>query len=430
MRVAVVGGGIGGLAVTHYLAERDVDVVCVEADGQPGGVVRSERVEGRVLEWGPQRVRLTPAIAGLVDALDLRGDLLEADGDLPLYVYVDDALREVPRSPSAFLRTGLLSWPAKLRLLAEPLTAPITPEERAAEAFRRKVGEETYRNVVEPLFGGIYGSDPAVMPAEHSLDRLMALEDRAGSLLRAALSRLLGDGDVPPPVSFADGLQTLPRALYRAHEPYVHLDAPVDRVTDDPDDDGYVLQAADRSITVDHLVVTVPAPVAASILEGLDGATVEPLADLTYNSLALVYLESAFDEPGFGYQVRRDEALETLGVTWNDSLFDRDGVYTAFFGGMHDPDVVDRPDEKLGAVAGREFEAVTGAQADVLAVRKLPRALPAYDTSWAALDEVDLPDGVDLVTNYTGRVGVPSRVREARGLAAEIDDAAPEESAG
>ena len=419
-RVGVVGGGITGLAATHYLAARDVDVVCFEADGQPGGVVRSERVDDRVVEWGPQRIRHTPAVAGLVEALGLREELLEADGDLPLYVYADGELGEVPRSPAACLRTDLLSWRGKLRLLAEPLTAPIDPDESAADAFRRKFGADAYRNVIEPLFGGIYGSDPAAMPAAYALERLMALEDRRGSLLWAAVERLSGDDDVPPPVSFADGLQTLPRTLYRAHESDVHLDEGVDRVLDADDGDGYVIRTADRSVSVDRLVVTAPAPVTAGILDGLADATVAPLADLTYNPLTLVSLEAGLDAAGFGYQVRRDEPHETLGVTWNDSLFDRDGVYTAFLGGMHDPGVVDRSDAELGAVAAEEFEAVTGAAAAVRAVRTLPRALPAYDTSWHALDDVAVPDGIDLATNYTGRLGVPSRLRDARGVAEEL----------
>ena len=423
-RVGVVGGGITGLAATHYLAERGVDVVCFEADGQPGGVTRSERVDGSVVEWGPQRVRHTPAVAGLVEDLGLREELLEADGDLPLYVYADGGLSEVPRSPAAFLRTDLLSWRGKLRLLAEPLTAPIDPDESAADAFRRKFGTDAYRNIIEPLFGGIYGSDPAAMPAEYALEQLMTLEDRRGSLLRAAVERLLGDDDVPPPVSFADGLQTLPRALYRDHESDVHLDEGVERVLNADDGDGYVIRTADRSVGVDRVVVTAPAPVSAGILDGLAEATVVPLADLAYNPLALVSLEATLDAPGFGYQVRRDEPLETLGVTWNDSLFDRDGVYTAFLGGMHDPGVVDRSDAELGAVAAEEFEIVTGAAAAVRAVRTLPRALPAYDTSWHALDDVALPDGVDLATNYTGRLGVPSRLRDARGVAEELQHVA------
>lgn len=413
MTVGVVGAGITGLAVTHFLADRGVDVVTFEADTEPGGVIRSERIDGRLLEYGPQRIRLSPAVAELVETLELGEEVLQAEESLPLYVYADGSLGEVPRSVSSFLRTDLLSWRGKLRLLAEPLTDPAAPSERAADVFRRKFGTEAYRNVIEPLFGGMYGSDPAEMPAEHALSRLIALEERNGSLLRAAIDRLVRSDDTPPPASFADGLGTLPEALYEAHRPYVHLNTPVEEIRNGDDGERYRIRAGGRTTEVDSLVVTVPAPSAASLLTELDGASADPLRTLAYNALAVVHLRADVDARGFGYQVRRDEPLETLGVTWNDSLFDRDGVYTAFLGGMDDPDVIDRPDEELGAVARREFEEVMGVRPTVLSVTKFPRAFPAYDTSWSALDTVDLPDGVVLATNYTGHMGIPSRIREA-----------------
>lgn len=420
MRVGVVGAGITGLALTHFLSRREVDVVTFEADTEPGGVVRSGRVDGRVVEYGPQRVRLVPAITALVDDIGLDDELIVAEPGLPLYVYADGALREVPQSLSALARTDLLSWREKLRIFAEPLTAPARPDERAACMFARKFGDETYRNIIEPIFGGIYGSDPATMPVEHSLDPLIELEAEHGSLLRVALGRLVASDDVPPPATFEDGLQTLPEALYEANRSCVHLGVAVDAVRQAVDSDGYVIDAGGRSADVDEVVVTVPAAAAASLLEGLAGTTASPLEELSYNSLALVHLQADTAAEGFGYQVRRDEPLETLGVTWNDSLFNRDGVYTAFFGGMSGAGALDRSDGDLGEVARREFHEVMDVDATALDVTRLPDVLPAYDTSWAALDDVELPDGVTLATNYTARVGIPGRIREAERVAERL----------
>lgn len=441
MTVGVVGAGITGLSVVHELAAHEADVVAFEAAGEPGGVLRSERLEGVdgsgagagdvddptasdgvVVEWGPQRLRLAEPVAELVADLGLEDDVRRADGDLPLYVHADGRLREVPLSVRAFLRTDLVSWRGKLRALGEPLTGPLVdpdrPGESAAAAFRRTFGAECSRNAIEPLFGGIYGSDPEAMPAEHALDSLRRAERRHGSLLRAAISRLRGDS-APPPATFADGLQSLPRALYDEHRPYVHLDAPASGV-ERLDDGGLELRAGGRSVTVEELVVTAPAPTAASLLGELPGADVAGLGELTYNSLVLVQLRADADVEGFGYQVRRDEGLRTRGVTFQASLFDRDGLYTAFLGGMGDEDVLEWSDEELGAVAAEEFEGVVGAEAEVLAVRRLPEVLPAYDGSWAAIEELELPDDVHLPTNYTGRLGISSRVREARRLAGEL----------
>ena len=420
MRVGIVGGGITGLALAHYLRDTPVEVVLLEASESVGGVIASERVDGRLLEFGPQRTRLTDEIESLVDDLDLRDDLIFADDDLPIYVYRDGRLREVPTSIPAFLRTDLLSWRAKFRLLGEPLSEPATVEESPAEIFSRKFGIDAYENLIGPLFGGIYGSDPARMSTKHALGGLMKLERREGSLLKPALKRALST-DGAPAFSFEEGLQTLPDALYRANRDAVRLDSPATSIREI--DDGFQIDTPDGEQAVDQVVVTTPADVAASLLTATS-ASATHLDDLAYNPLALVHLRADSDRKGLGYQIRSDEGFSTLGVSWNASAFDRDGVYTAFLGGMKDPELVGETDERLGAIASEEFEKIMGVPAGVLSVRRLERGFPAYDDSWEALDRIELPEGVHLATNYAARMGIPSRIRQASRLASRLAETA------
>jgi oxygen-dependent protoporphyrinogen oxidase len=417
-RVGIVGAGITGLALSHHLAERGVDSVAFEASDRPGGVIRTEHVDGAVHEWGPQRTRLTAPVRELVDAAGIGGTVIHADSELPMYVYADGALGEVPLSVRAFLRTDLLSVRGKLRVLAEPLTAPGRPEETAAGLFTRKFGREAYENAIGPLFGGIYASDPAEMPARHALADLLRLESDAGSLLRTALHRL--GKSRPPAASFEDGMARLPEALAERHTDRIRFQTPVTSVRPTDGGDAYRIETDEVTECVDHVVLTTAADVTAGIVADLDPGSADALASLNYNPLAMVYLRSSVDARGLGYQVRRGENLHTLGVSWNASAFDRDGVYTVFLGGVDEPCLVDRPDRELARIAIEEFEAVMGTDADPIAVNRLTRGFPAYDHSWGALDRVSLPEGVHLATNYTGRVGVPSRVQEAEGLAERL----------
>jgi len=425
MTIGIVGAGITGLALSHYLGARGVDSVAFEAASDPGGVIKSARVDGRVLEHGPQRTRLTPAIEELVDDCGLRSDLRTADTDLPLYVYVDGRLRQVPFSVEEFLSTDLLSIRGKLRFLAEPLTEGARDGETAGDYFVRKFGPEAYHNLVEPLFGGIYGSDPAEMPGEYALQTVRKME-RSGSLVRAMLNRRLEGTERKPPISFDEGMAQLPRALYEHNADRVELETAVDRIA--PEGSGYRLETAAGSRHVDHVVVTARADVAAGLLADVDADSARALRRLYYNPLAYVHVYSEADPDGYGYQVRHDEPLRTLGVTWNASLFDRDGVYTCFLGGMGNPGMVDRSERELGRIATEEFEAVMGVEAEVLNVTRHPRGIPAYDGSWTAMADVNLPDGITLASNYAGRMGVPARVREAKQLAEGFagDDAGTE----
>ncbi|MFC7135084.1 MULTISPECIES: protoporphyrinogen oxidase [Salinibaculum] len=431
MRVAVVGAGITGLALTHHLAERGIDSVTYEADNQPGGVIRSETIDGRTVEVGPQRLRLTPGVEDLVEAVGLSDAVVEA-GEEHLFVYADGRLREAPLDREAFLRTDLLSWRGKLRLLAEPLTRDGMREESAAELFTRKFGRQAYERFIGPLYGGIYGSDPAEMPATFALDGLLKREQETGSFLRAFLKRV-GQGQQSPPISFEAGNQQLPNGLAEAYADRIELgtavtdvrpaagDAGTDRQPAAATDGGgqYVVETDSGAETFDHVVVTTPAGVTADILDGVATGT-EGLANLTYNPLAMVHLDADCEQEGFGYQVAYGEDIHTLGASWNDSMFDRENLYTVFLGGMHEPDIVDRPDEEIGAIAAEEFEQVMGSPAEVLNVATREKWFPAYDRSWYALEAFEAPPGVHLATNYTARMGIPSRVREARELAEEL----------
>jgi oxygen-dependent protoporphyrinogen oxidase len=423
MAVGVIGAGITGLALTHHLAERGVDVVTLEAREAAGGVIQSRTVAGQTAEIGPQRMRATPGLRELASVAGVEEDIVTAE-DGPLFVYADGELREGPTSVDAFLRTDLLSWPQKLRLLAEPLTRPGMDQETVADLFSRKFGRGAYERFIGPLYGGLYGSDPAEMPAAFALEGLMRREAETGSMLSAFRQRV-GQGEKSPPASFPDGIQVLPRALAERYDDRVHLGEPATAIDQRADGRGYTVETPTDSYDVDDVVVTTPADVTADLLDGL-AESVNGLGDLTYNPLALVYVESATPpaESALGYQVSYQEDLHTLGVSFNGVMFDRDNLCTVFLGGMHEPEILDESDDRLGELATREFARATGCDAEMLDIERRERWFPAYDQTWWALEDLETPDGVHLATNYTARMGIPSRIREAKGLAEQLAEGA------
>lgn len=423
MRVGIIGAGITGLALTHYLAEQGIESVTFEAGDEAGGVISSRTVDGYVIEPGPQRMRKTPGVLELARTAGVEDDIIEA-GEGALYVYSNGKLREAPISKSQFFRTDLLSIRGKARLLAEPLTRAGRPEETVEELFVRKFGREAYERFIGPLYGGLYGSDPAAMPAAFALEGLLEREQETGSFLRGFLQRV-NQGHEAPPMTLKDGNQQLPNALAETYEDRVELGTPVTAI--EPGEQ-YTIETAAGTEDVDHVVVTAEAHAAAELLAPLADAGlatgVEHLESMTYNQLAQVFLHAEHDCPGKGYQVGYDEDLHTLGSSWNANMFDRDGVQTVFLGGMHEPELVDESDETLAEIAREEFEEVLGCEATVIDVARLKPGFPAWDETWWGLEELELPEGVELATNYTARMGVPSRVREAREIAERLAEQA------
>lgn len=418
MNVGVIGAGISGLATTHELRERGASVEAFEATARPGGVIQSRNVDGHVLELGPQRLRGSKLIEDWIDEFDLRSQRFEGHDDQPLYILRDGTLRVAPLSIREAVTTSLISWRGKARILAEPLTAPADPDESVESLFSRKFGREAARTLFCPLYTGLYGANADEMLVRHSVGKALDRHGIDRSILLAIAKKLLDGIDVPPIVSFEDGLQILPEAIAERYSDSIHFETPVEAVNDTGG--GFEIETADGATAVDQVVVTTPAPVTAEILAPLDGDLADVLGDLTYNPLAVVHLESDYDREGHGCQILDSEGYETLGMTWNSSMLDREGVFTSYLGGSRSPEVVGQSDEALGDLAAREFESITDCAAEPLHVARWKPGMPAYDRTWNALDRVDFPAGVHVCATFAERAGIPGRLRDARQTAEAI----------
>jgi protoporphyrinogen/coproporphyrinogen III oxidase len=416
--IAIIGGGISGLALAHFLRTRGAEHVVLEASPLPGGVMRTEHVDGTPLDLGPQRTRMTPGVREIVESAGLASEVLTSPPRLPLWVYRRGRLRLVPLTLAGAFRSDLIGPLGKLRVLGEPFTAGLRPHESVATFFTRKFGREAYDSMIGPLYGGLYASDPARMMTRHGLTQTLEELKIEGSLLLAAARRGLGARESLPTITFKDGLGALPRALAKAVN--VRCATPVEAL--ERAGGGWSLRlggaAAGETLDAEGVVLALPAPRAAGLLERVAPEAAGRLAALRYNPLAVAHLKSDCDLVGLGYQVAFGERLETRGVTWNASMFGRTGVFTAYLGGMKNPTVVDWDDARIGDVASHEFEVATGFGARPLLVSRT--AVPAWDETWDALDGLTFPDGLHVCASWIARPGIPGRIAQAKQLAARL----------
>jgi oxygen-dependent protoporphyrinogen oxidase len=414
--VGIVGAGITGLRLADALRQRGIEAVVLEAEPEPGGAIRTRVVDGRVLELGPQRTRLTAPMRRLVDELGLAGEVIEARPDLPLFVYRSGRLRRAPLSIGQLLGTDLLGGRAKLRVLLEPFTGRPRGDETVEHCLVRRFGRVAYEDLLGPLFGGLYASDPARMLVRHALAPLLRELGAGRSAVAALVRHSLNGGPPAAPCSFRRGMRALTDALHARVADRVLLGTPVQALR--RDGPGWIIEAAGSALPVRQVVLTTPADASAGLLEAAAPEAAARLRRLRYNTVTIVHLLAACDIDGLGYQVSFAERLETRGVTFNHSLFRRDGVYTAFLGGARSPSIATLPDADVAALAVREFHGVLGALAQPIQVSRA--RIPAWDRSWEALEGLRLPPGVHLCANYESRVGIPGRLGRAERLAAAL----------
>ncbi|MDH4043872.1 MAG: protoporphyrinogen oxidase [Gemmatimonadota bacterium] len=447
VRVAVVGGGITGLAAAHRLTTtlRSDDLLLLEADGRLGGKITTERTSGYVIEGGPDCfLGIKPAgielcrRLGIADRIrgtnpQLRRSFVKRAGQL--HELPDGLTGLVPSRIGPLMTTGILSRYGRLRAACEPLVPRRTAQtdEAIASFVIRRFGREAYDWLVEPLLSGIFAGDGAALSLGATFPQLAATERLHGSVLLPMLrARFRKNGTSgPPPLGFVTpetGLAELVEALERVLPgPQVWRGARVAELIRLPH--GWRLALEDgRTVDTLAVVMTAPAFATAELVAPLDPTLGETLAGIPFVSTATVsvaFPRSAVPQPlnGSGYVSPRMEGGSVVACTWTSNKFPArvpaDGVLLRFFlgrAGSEGPAFA--TDDEIQDMIRAELAAVHGitAEPDLWKVYRWPRGLPQYTVGH--LDRLALIDrrlaalpGLVLAGASYGGVGIPDCIK-------------------
>jgi oxygen-dependent protoporphyrinogen oxidase len=475
MRVAIVGGGIAGLAAAYELelarrAGADVSYELFEAGARLGGVIASQVVDGTVIERGPDSfLTEKPAALELCRELGLEMDFVPSDdAHRKTYIVVRNRLVElpdglmflVPTKIWPMMTTRLFGWWTKVRMGIELLLSPRTrgEDESVASLVRRHYGQQAVDRLADPLLSGIYGGDAAELSAQAVLPRLVDMEVKYGSLTQGMLAGLAAraaeaeeaDAQPEPKPIFTTlrmGLQELVDALVAQLDPArLHVGEVVSRV--DRFIDGWsVTQAGSEMENLanprcfDAVIVATPAWAAAEMLGAVDRTLCEELGRIPYSSsvtVNLVYDGEEMDPlpPGFGFLVPAVEARAMLACTFIHRKFPGrtapgKSVLRVFLGGARRPGLLDETDEALSALVQQElFELLeVSAVPELVQVQRWPRAMAQYSVGHKERVErirervAGLP-GLRLVGNAFDGIGISDCIRLGRGAARGLVDSA------
>ncbi len=405
--VAIVGGGIAGLAAAHRLhtLAPELGVTLLEREAHPGGKIVSERAGGFVIEGGPDCFlsRKRPGIA-LCEELGIAHRL---QGRIPAFhktfVLRDGTLHRLPEGLSgmvpadlgALAQSGLISPAGQARLAAEPEVPPATSgaDESLAHFMRRRLGDEVFDHLVEPLLAGIYAGDAARLSIASTFPHLQALEREHGSLLRglaAQNAKSQSSERYPPFVAFPNGMAELVEALVaRLERTTLWMGATVASLR--WEGDSYHLQLADgRALQARAVILATPAFVTAHLLAPWAPALAEAHRAIPYASTATVtlgYEQSSVPVAldGYGYLIPRAAGREVLACTWVSSKWagrapDEHVLLRLFLGRFGGRDLLAESDEGLLALARDELASTLAIRGEprLARVHRWPHAMPQY----------------------------------------------------
>jgi len=332
-RVAVLGGGVTGLAAARNLRAAGLDVVVCEQGRRWGGKLASLALDGVPLDGGAESMLARrPEGTTLAGDLGLDAALVHPTAARPALL-VGGALHPMPPSllgvPTDLERLrGLLTEDGFRRAAEEPgrPAPPLGSDAAIGAVVDHRFGPEVTDRLLEPLLGGVYAGHARELSFAAVSPELFTRAQSGGSLLQHARAAVGPVDQRPVFAGLTGGLSTLVAALVADLERAgvrLRLATTVRRI--ERRSGGFRLTfgpAPDpETAHVDGVLLTVPAGPAGRLLTDLAGTAPE-LAAVPYASVAVVTLVvRGLGERGSGVLVPPAElptikALTYSGTKW------------------------------------------------------------------------------------------------------------------
>jgi oxygen-dependent protoporphyrinogen oxidase len=470
-RIAIVGGGISGLAAAFALEERRrngavLEYVLYESSAHLGGVLRTEHIDGCVVEAGPDSfLTEKPWAADLCRAVGLGDQLIGSnDAERKTYILVDGRLVVIPDGlmfmvPTKILPTmlsPLFSWKTKVRIALELFyrSRVAKGDESVASLVERHYGAEMVDRLADPLLSGIYGGEATALSVRAVLPRFAEMERTHGSLGRAMLATRKKMSSAPSQVaptlftSLKDGMQQLIEAIVSRLSPLSLLtNTQVQAVR--PDGGEWAVSAGARSEHFDAIILAVPTYAAAEMLHlgsggisselatGLATELATELTSVQYSSSITVGLGYNREvrqslPPGFGFLVPRSEGKQMLAATFVHDKFphrappDR-ALLRCFIAGTRAEAVWQLSDDEIVGLVRTELQQILKLRSEPLFARvyRWKGAMAQYGVGH--LERMERIErlrrqlsGLALAGNGYRGIGVPDCIRAGREAATQV----------
>ncbi len=451
-RVAVLGGGISGLAAAHRLQElagERIEIRLLEARDRVGGSIGTRIENGFVLEEGPDSILTEkPWAVALAERIGLSDRLMGTqDAYRRSYVVRDRKLHPTPEgfyllAPSRLMplvTSPIFSLAGKMRM-AMDLVLPrrrSDDDESVGDFVLRRLGREALDRMAQPMIGGIYGADPMELSLQSTFPRFLEMEKKYGSVIRG-----LWAGRNKPKaeasgaryglfVTFDGGCRVLVDALIeRLPSDSIRTGHRVDRIEPLPEG-GWNVIGPSGSMPVDAVIAALPAHRSAAMVRALDAELSADLDTIPYGASAtvnLAYNESDIPHSmeGFGFVVPEVEGLSILGCTFCHRKYPgRAPEGKALLRAFHGSRTASASPEELLAMTRQDLKLLLGVEADPLLVHSTawPGSMPHYRVGHRKIvagieTKVQAHRGLELAGNAYHGLGLPDCIHSGE-VAAE-----------
>lgn len=453
--VTIIGAGISGLTTAFLLKKNGLNITVIEAENEVGGTMKSKRINGYLVEAGPNSaLETTPLFKQIIDEIGLSNEMTYAnEASNKRYIFKNGNLYPLPMKPQEFFKCKLWSWRGKFRIMLEPFhgrakntTNDPFWEETVAQFVRRRLGEEFLDYTINPFVAGVYAGDPEKLGVRSAFPRLYALEEKYGGLIIGTIKgakerkkRAEKSKVTAKMFSFINGMGTLPIGIANYLGDLVITGARAKSIKKDAP--GYIVEFEKdgkiENIRSEVVVISTPAYIAGELIKGLSDKLEDALKQIYYPPVAEIVFgyrkeQLGIEPDGFGFLIPEKEKRKILGTLWNSTIFPQrapEGYveFTTFVGGARQPELALKSDDELIKIVSDELKEIMkiNGEPEFVWISKWEKAIPQYNVGhlkiMAMIDEFENENsGIYLCANYRGGISVGDCVMSAEKIANKI----------
>lgn len=432
--IGIIGAGISGLVLAYELQKAGVDYIILEAGQDPGGYIRTEKLNDYTLELGPNSILCDEEILSLLNEIGLEEELLfPEEVSKARFILKNGVYEQLPDSPGKLLGGSFFSISTKLKILSEAFKTnrQLSGEETLAGVFGRRFGKEVLEYAVNPFVSGIFAGDPQKLLLRETFPAIFTYIQKYGSILKGLRKN--------PPVrrqslSFKGGMQILPQRL-ASQLSEIRFNSEVTEVI--RKNKGFVFNVKDqrKQISVSQIVFCVPAYRAAPLLDDMAPELSTALANIYYPPMTVIH--TAFDANlvknrlnGFGGLHPQVEEKFTSGIIWTSSSFPSRAsstkvLFTSFAGGAQNPAHAQRDESFIRNKVFSELSNLYNIRGEAALNRpfRWNKSIPQYDHRVVPAKRLAAEmesEGIFFCAGWKEGVALPECIKKAKKLAEKL----------
>ena len=437
VNTVIIGAGICGLSVAHFLSKKRSDFLILEASNLSGGIIQTKIINNFICENGPNTVLLNnDATEEIIKDYELWEDLQfpKESSNKNRFVLHQNKLTKIPLNLISFIFSPLFSFISKIRILREPFIKPHKKNTSVFKFVKKRFGKEFHDQLIDPFITGIYAGNTKKMSAEHTLKLLWKLEQSHGSIIRGILKSKKDKKSKINSFNFSKGFSQLTSKIAESMADKLLLNFKVQHII--KSDNGYEIISESGKILCKEIICSAPAYSLRNFID--DRSLVSELDKIIYSPVDVFHF--GFDKKniqnkkqGFGVLTKPSDSKSYLGILFNSRIFDyvspKDKeLFTVLVGGERQKKLCEMNPIKLKQLILEELEDLIGHKGETIIenhyrwAKGIPQFnLHHYDLLSAIEDFENKNSNFHLIGNYFNGVSVSDCIQKSRELVKTIN---------